>query len=88
MIEFLLDLLTAIFLLVMYYFDKVFKSFAIKAKSFVKSSPFKLNLLWDDRHPCYITKMKKDTVKNHNFSILRSMLIYVSTHVKVVPSNL
>jgi hypothetical protein len=31
----------------------------IKATSSVKSSALKLNLLWDDDHPCHITKMKK-----------------------------
>ncbi len=42
-----------------FFLKKMFKIFTIKARSFVRSVPLMLILLWDNRHPCYITKMKK-----------------------------
>jgi hypothetical protein len=55
----------------------------IKATSSVKSSALKLNLLWDDRHPCHITKMKK----KHCCSLITSLANDYHCHNQVVGSR-
>jgi hypothetical protein len=52
----------------------------IKATSSVKSSALKLNLLWDNRHPCHITKMKK----KHCCSLITTLANDYHCHNQVV----